>query len=266
MATLKVTDPYNRDSAGVPQMTDVMADMADPIELKALHMINTDPLRTPTFVMFGNPDFFFATGTTFSNACGTGTTTLACVNSGFAWNHGDTQDEIGNTWVGMVGPGIAHSHGHGPHAGDGVDSSTWTDHTNLRPTILSLVGLTDSYVEDGHVLVQALDDDAIPKGLSGSKVDDLEQIDEQLNSPFGEFCQATLHASTKALASTGGTTYDTIENDIQSLTAQRDTLASTIRGALNDAAFNGGTISDAQANGWISQAQSLIAQANALPH
>ena len=30
-----------------------------------------------------------------------------CVNPGFAWNHGDFQDEIGNTWVGMVGPGVA---------------------------------------------------------------------------------------------------------------------------------------------------------------
>ena len=35
--------------------------MADTVELKALHMINTDPQRTPTFVVFGNPDFFFQT-------------------------------------------------------------------------------------------------------------------------------------------------------------------------------------------------------------
>ena len=67
---------------------------------------------------------------------------------GFAWNHGDIQQEIGNTWVGMVGPGVASN---------GIDSHTWTDHTNLRPTILSLVGLKDDYTEDGHVLVQALD-------------------------------------------------------------------------------------------------------------
>ena len=48
---------------------------------------------------------------------------------GFAWNHGDIQEEIGNTWVGFVGPGVASN---------GVDSTTWTDHTNLRPTILAL--------------------------------------------------------------------------------------------------------------------------------
>ena len=49
--------------------------------------------------------------------------------------------EIGNTWVGMVGPGIQRN---------GVDSTTWTDHTNLRPTILALTGLKDDYVDDGH--------------------------------------------------------------------------------------------------------------------
>ena len=32
---------------------------ADPVEEKALHMVNADPHRTPTFTMFGNDDFFF---------------------------------------------------------------------------------------------------------------------------------------------------------------------------------------------------------------
>ena len=36
----------------------------------------------------------------------------------------------------------------------GVDSTTWTDHTNLRPTILSLTGLKDDYTDDGRVLVE----------------------------------------------------------------------------------------------------------------
>ena len=77
----------------------------------------------------------------------------------------------------------------------------------------------------------------------------------------------TLKASTKALESNdaGDATYTSIENSIADLTTQRDALASTIRQALNDVTFNGGTITDAQATTWISQANALIAQAHALP-
>ena len=233
-------------------------------------MINADPARTPTFTMFGNPDFFFQA----SNPC---TGVAVCVVPGFAWNHGDFQDEIGSTWVGMVGPGI-NGNGRGDDQNNtannrkvkgsqNIDSTTWTDHTNLRPTILALAGLKDDYVADGHVIVQALTKDALPKGLAGSKIAALEAADEQLNASFGSFAMDTLKASTKALESNdaGDATYTSIENSIADLTTQRDALASTIRQALNDATFNGTKITDAQATTWISQANALIAQAHALP-
>jgi hypothetical protein len=246
-------DPYvNKGS-----QTAITTDMADPVELKALHMINTDPLRTPTFVLFGNPDFFFQT----TNPCTVGAVGFAeCVSTGFAWNHGDIQQEIGNTWVGFVGPGIANN---------GVDSKTWTDHTNLRPTILSLVGLKDSYTDDGHAIVQAFDKKSVPAGLGGSKIADLENAYEQLNAPFGDFSAATLASSTKALLSGSAaddSTYTSIETSIGTLTTSRDTLATTIKQALFDATFNGGTITDAQASAWITQANQIIGQAQALPH
>ncbi len=57
---LTATDPYVRVS-GVPQTVSLTDALADPVELQALHMVNTDPLRTPTFVEFGNPDYFFQT-------------------------------------------------------------------------------------------------------------------------------------------------------------------------------------------------------------
>jgi hypothetical protein len=42
--------------------TDVLTRyLADPVELKLLHMITGDPQRTPNFVMFGNPDYYFQT-------------------------------------------------------------------------------------------------------------------------------------------------------------------------------------------------------------
>ena len=81
---------------------------------------------------------------------------------------------------------------------------------------------------------------------------------EQVNASFGNFSKYTLQASTKALESTDDTRYNSIEDSITSLTTQRDALAGQIRQALNDAAFNGGSISNAQAQSWTNQANSLI--------
>jgi len=246
---LTAPDPYVRNN-GVVQTVPLTVSLADPVEEQTLHMVNSDPSRTPTFTMFGNADYFFQT----SNPC---SGTALCVTPGFAWNHGDVQPEIGNTWAGIVGPGVTNN---------GIDPDTWTDHTNLRPTILSLVGLHDDYTDDGHVLVQALDSGATPEALKGTTIADLEVADDHVNAPFGEFAQATLAASTRALKSTDDTEYNNIEDSITSLTSQRDALAGQIRSALNDAAFNGTTITESQAQDWISEANSLIAQAQGLPH
>jgi hypothetical protein len=244
MGSLTLPDPYVNNGQSIPAADQ----MADTVEEQTLHMVNSDPARTPTFTMFGNPDFFFE----LSNPC---SGVKECVAPAFAWNHGDVQQEIGNTWVGMVGPGVAKG---------GVDSKTWTDHTNVRPTILSLLGLKDDYTDHGHVLVQALK--TKPAALAGSKIASLEQADDQVNAPFGAFALATLASSTKALKSTDDTEYNNIEDSISSLTAQRDTLANAIRSALNAAAFSGTPISNAQAQSWIDQANDLISQAQALPH
>ena len=249
VGALTSIDPYARDAAGHAMTVPLTDELADPVELQALHMINSDPNRTPTFVDFGNPDFFFQT----SNPC---TGVSECVNSGFAWNHGDIQQEIGNTWVGFVGPGIAKG---------GIDPNTWTDHTNVRPTILSLVGLKDDYTDDGHVIVQALEKPALPQGLGGSEIADLENAYEQLNAPFGEYAADTLRASTFALEGSD-TDYSNFVSDLGGFEPGRENLASTIRGALFDAAFNGGTISDAQATDWINQANGYISDAAGLPH
>ncbi|HEX4324838.1 MAG TPA: hypothetical protein VHZ77_09450 [Gaiellaceae bacterium] len=246
MGSLMLPDPYVNHGQSIPAADQ----MADTVEEQTLHMVNSDPARTPTFTMFGNPDFFFQ----LSNPC---SGFKECAAPGFAWNHGDVQQEIGNTWVGFVGPGIAKG---------GVDSNTWTDHTNVRPTILSLLGLKDDYTDDGHVLVQGLDKPSVPKALDGPKIADLEQADDQVNAPFGQFALATLASSTKALKSTSTTEYNDLENSITNLTSQRDTLAGQIRSALNAAAFDGVPISNSQAQSWIDQANSLISQAQALPH
>jgi hypothetical protein len=246
VAAATAPDPYANAVVPIAQR------LADTVEEKTLHMINSDPKRTPTFTMFGDPDFFFQT----SNVCGPAGT-VVCVNPGFAWNHGDVQQEIGNTWVGFVGPGVTAK---------GVDSETWTDHVNVRPTINALVGLHDSYGDDGRVLIEALTTKATPQTLIAHRetVRRLGAVYEQLNAPFGSFATQTLEASTAALASTDDATYNSIENAIASLTSQRDALAAQIKAALNGAAFSGQALNEQQAKGWIDQADALIAQASEL--
>ena len=239
----------------------IMVALADHVGMKTLHMITADPMRTPTFTPFADPAwFFFATG---GGVCMTPAQCAfipARTNQSFAWNHGDIQDEIASTWVGYVGQGVENI---------GADGTTWSDHTDVRPTILNLVGLKDDYVHDGRVISEILQGYARPLALkkSGSFIA-LAQIYKQLNAPFGEFAMAALKASTKALASTDAddATYTSIEGQIESLTSQRDALAAKMVGLLNGAEFNGQAFSDAQAQSLIAQGQALLGQANGLPH
>jgi hypothetical protein len=237
-------DPYVNNGQTVP----IAERLADVVEEKTLHMVTADPKRTPTFTMFGNPDFFWQTSTP---TCGA----TICVNPGFAWNHGDVQSEIGTTWLGMVGPGVDNN---------GIDTTTWSDHTDIRPTINALIGLSDNYQDDGRALTEAFDQRAIPQGLNNSSTTKLGQAYAQVNAPFAQFALDTLTASTAALKSTDELKYDSIESKIANLTSERDLLAGNIRAALNDAAAGNSKIDGGQANAWIKQAQSLLDRAHAL--
>jgi hypothetical protein len=246
VANATAPDPYA--GAVVP----IAQRLADTVEEKTLHMVSSDPKRTPSFTMFGNPDFFFQT-TNLSGGCAGSS---VCVNPGFAWNHGDVQDEIGNTWLGIVGPGVQRG---------GIDSKTWTDHVDIRPTINAILGLSDSYQDDGRVIGEILSDKAAPNGLGDSRTtSQLGAIYKQVNAPFGQFAMDTLTASTTALKSTDALKYDSIETKIADLTTQRDALAGAIRQALNDAAAGNDRIDESQARAWVKKAQSLLDQAHAL--
>src|SRR5262249_17911499 len=134
----------------------ITAALADPIEEQTLHMVTADPFRTPTFTLFADPDwFFFATGGGTCAAPVDCASIPARTNQSFAWNHGDIQDEIASTWVGYVGPGVRHLGA----------ADVWTDHTDVRPTMLTVLGLTDDYVHDGRAVVEPLYDWAIPQTL-----------------------------------------------------------------------------------------------------
>jgi hypothetical protein len=244
LASLQLPDPYVNNGA----MTPVTYQLADPAEERALHMVNADPARTPTFTDFGQDDFFFTAGS--NPSCGGN----PCVSPGFAWNHGDVQQEIANTWVGFVGPGVAHR---------GVDSKTWTDHANLRPTIMALTGLKDDYIEDGRVLTEALTSSAVPSKLANSNASQLAALYEQLNAPFGQFGTDTLVASTKAIEGSDAD-YQSFDSSVTSLTNRRNIVAGKIKTMLWNAAFLGKQIPPGQAKKWLASGQKILSDAAAL--
>ncbi len=227
--------------------------LADPVEMKALHMVTADPARTPTFTLFADPNYFLFHGAPNCN--------LPCVteNPGFAWNHGDVQPEIVTTWLGLVGPGID---------GIGVDSTTWSDHTDIRPTLIVLLGLKDDYTHDGRALTEEFTGWARPAATRKSDgYSKVAQTYKQLDAAVGEFGLATLAASTRAIESgtaLDDSTYAGLETQLAALIDQRNTLAAQMIGLLEGAEFNGKSISEEQAQSLVSQGQSLIAEAQAL--
>ncbi len=246
-ATSQLTAP-NPITGNTDHLTNYLVDSAG---LNALHMITGDPARTPTFVMFGNTDWYFQ-----EQAEGT----IVEQPQDYAYNHGGVAPEINTTWVGFVGPGVQNN---------GVDSTTWSDHTDIRPTILYLTGLTDDYQSDGRVLVEDLVPSALPASLQ-SNLQSFEQLAaayKQMNAPVGAFGQAALQGSTVALAS-GSTSsdalYSTYESNLNQLTAQRNSLAAQIKTQLNAAEFQSATLNPATVSSITTQATELTAQAQQL--
>jgi len=242
-ATAQLTAP-NPITGNTDHLTNYLVDNAG---LNALHMITADPARTPTFVMFGNTDWYFQ-----EQAEGT----IVEQPQDYAYNHGGVAPEINTTWVGFVGPGVENN---------GVDSTTWSDHTDIRPTILYLTGLTDDYQSDGRVLVEDLVPSALPANLQ-SNVQAFEQLAaayKQMNAPVGAFGQAALQGSTVALASgsTGNDSqYTAYENNLTQLTAQRNALATQIKTLLNAVEFQGATLNPATVSSLTTGAHGLTVQ------
>jgi hypothetical protein len=228
--------------------------LADPVEMNILHMITGDPERTGTFVLFANPDFWLSSGPA---NCGS-----SCVSepSGQdAWNHGDVATEINTTWLGLVGPGVTAA---------GVNNAIWSDHTDIQPTMLALLGLRDDYTPDGVVLGDVILPQARPRAMRANyrTLDKLAQVYTQLEAAVGQFGLATLTASTQALASNspGDSTYTSIENKLQVLGAARDALAAQMQALLIGAEFGGKPINAKTAKKLIAQGYALLTQASNL--
>jgi hypothetical protein len=186
--------------------------LADKTEMQLLHMVTADPARTPTLTAFAKPDYYVGGGST---SC---TDAKPCVtsNRAFAWNHGDVASEINTTWLGLVGPGVASL---------GEDERIWSDHADIRPTLLALTGLSDDYFHQGRVLVEAL------SRPHDRVLEHLGRVYKQINAPVGAFALASLRISTRSLSSgsSGDASADVAFEDLtaalSAMGARRDALA-----------------------------------------
>ena len=161
----------------------------------------------------------------------------------------------------MVGPGVENR---------GRVSDTWSDHTDIRSTMFAVLGLRDSYEEDGAAIFPFLATAKLSVQFRANRdtVVKLRDVYKEISAPFGPFAFSTLTASTNAIKSGSAADdshYAAVENSIASLTARRDALEAQMRTAINNATFGGGPVpSKDQAKAWAAQARQLLNDAAAL--
>jgi hypothetical protein len=221
--------------------------LADQAEMKLLHMVTASPARTPTLTMFGNDNYYFQTAS--GGACVT-QSDCVFVGPGYAWNHGDFQQDITRTWAGMVGPGVQRL---------GRDDAVFSDHTDVRPTVLALLGLKDSYVHDGRVLSEWLEQRALPPGIRQRRENfvELAEIYKQLNAPLGELGRASLVYANRSITG-ADSVYARYLAKMDDITSQRNSLASDIKAVLDAAAFGNQPVGEGSEDGLGHRARELI--------
>jgi hypothetical protein len=221
--------------------------LADQAEMKLLHMVTSSPARTPTLTMFGDENYFFANAN--GGACANQSDCIF-IGPNFAWNHGDFQRDITRTWFAMVGPGVQRLGRH-----DGV----FSDHTDVRPTMLALLGLKDSYVHDGRVLSEWIARTALPSGIRRGQENfvELAEVYKQLNAPLGELGRASMLYANRSITDVD-TAYARYLSKISDITNQRNSLAGEIKTVLDAAAFGNRPVDEGSEDGLGHRARALI--------
>ncbi len=200
--TVTAVNPYT----GVTEMVDNY--LADQAEMGLLHMITSDPKRDATFTMFAKPDYFLSTFPP-----------TTAINPAFNWNHGDIAPEINTTWLGVVGPHVKHL---------GVTDRFWTDHSDIRPTLLALTGLKDDYAHQGRPITEIIN--GIGQDGNGESLSRLAALYKQINAPVGQLSLDSVKFATEAMltSTAGDATYLEADAKIAGWTARRDALAAKI--------------------------------------
>jgi hypothetical protein len=245
---------YDPNVGGDAKVTQALADQA---EMGLLHMITHDPARTPNFVLFGNPDYFLSASGKTNPLCSPTADAANCFaqSRGFVWNHGDFQKDINVTWLGVVGPGVMNV---------GQTDAIFTDHTDIRPTILSLAHLRDDYAHDGRVVFEIMAPHILPESLrrKSDVLIDLANAYKRINAPTGPLGIKTLTGlSTKALQGSDAN-YARLDSKIVTLTNKRNAIASQMIAILEQAAFENYAVNEREARRLIDEAHDLLESVN----
>ena len=229
--TVTAVNPYS----GATEVVDNY--LADQAEMNLLHMITADPKRDATFTMFAKPDYFLSTFPP-----------TTAINPAFNWNHGDIAPEINTTWLGVVGPGVRHL---------GVTNKLWTDHSDIRPTLMALTGLKDDYAHQGRPITEIM-------SAEDRSINQLAFAYKQINAPVGQLSLDSVKFATKATLSnsTGDKTYLNADKTIAEWTADRNALAAKMIKLL-DTTAPGSHENEGDSKGLIAQADKLLAEVHA---
>lgn len=232
---VRATNPYTNVNEQVDNF------LADQAQMTLMHMMSGDKARNPTFTMFAKPDYFlFAGAPNCTSPCVT-------ISPAFDWNHGDISPDINVTWLGVVGPGVRHL---------GQTGKFWTDHSDIRPTLMALTGLHDDYAHQGRPITEI---------MTGHRqdLDRLAFVYKQINAPVGQLSLDSVRFATAAMDSnsTGDQTYLSADAKISSWTSKRNALAAQMITLLDFTAPDASTHhDDRNVNDLIEQGEALLAQ------
>jgi hypothetical protein len=229
--SVTATNPYSGNTEVVDNF------LADQAQMKLLHMRTADPKRNPTFTMFAKPDYFlFAGAPNCISPC-------ISISPAFNWNHGDIAPEINTTWLGVVGPDVRNL---------GVTGKVWTDHTDIRPTLMALTGLQDDYAHQGRPISEIMTE--APQGSN-----QLAAVYKQINAPVGQLTLDSLGFITTKMRGTDESAYASADAAITGWNSRRDALAAQMIVLLDWTAPGAGRHNESDKNRLIQQGQQLLA-------
>jgi hypothetical protein len=230
--TVTAVNPYSGNTEVVSNF------LADQSEMGLLHMITADPKRDATFTMFAKPDYFLSTFPP-----------TTAINPAFNWNHGDIAPEINTTWLGLVGPDVKNL---------GVTGQLWTDHSDIRPTIMALTGLQEDYIHQGRPISQVMTE-------TRQDLNQLADVYKQINAPVGQLSLDSIAFATRATLSNdaGDQTYINADAQIAAWTSQRNDLAAQMIALLDTTAPGYTNHNDRNVNDLIRQGEQLLAEVHA---
>jgi len=245
---LTVTNPTTEEAEPLA------AFVADRAAMSLLHLTPGLAARTPSFILFNKPDYY----SLLSDDDATCNTVQACAvtDAFYAWNHAYGDPDKARGWLGLVGPGIPTQ---------GLRNDVWSDQTDIRPTVLALLSLTDSYRSDGRLLKEFLAADSVPPSVAATAdFVRLAALYKDLNAPLGSVGRNSLITSTKTMRLEADGAYEHAYAALSTFARQRERVASHIQALLDDASFHNMPFNPAQTSVLLKEAEGLIAAAQDL--